>query len=115
MLLKVPPVAPTNLRLLKKGLDSITVVWRPIIGQVSGYTIKYKEAGNGIYAYVNIDVSLGKSQWQGKITDLKENTAYEIQVAGYSEDGTGPYSEQIIETTKSGKFILNLCILQYAP
>ena len=100
---KVPSVAPTNLQVLEKGSTSITLTWKAIIGQVSGYKIRYKKEGNGPYAFVYVGVSHWQSQWQANITDLEKNTAYEIQVAGYTEDGIGPYSGGIIEKTKNGK------------
>lgn len=102
---KVPEVAPTNLRVLEKGSTSITVSWRPVFGEVSGYKIRYRKEGNGQYAFVHVEVSLWQSQWEGNIIDLEKNTVYKIQVAGYTKDGIGPYSEEIIEKTYNGNFI----------
>lgn len=90
----------------------MTVVWQSVVGEVLGYKIRYKKAGSGQYKYIEL---LGgwESQHQGKVTNLEENTSYEIQVAGYTEDGIGPYSDRIMERTKNGeiyKFLI-LCSL----
>lgn len=102
----MPNTAPTNLNVVEKDSTSITLNWRPVIGPVSGYKIKYKKAGNSQYAY--IEVSHWEVELQGKMTDLMTNTAYKIQVAAYTEDGMGPYSEEITEKTKSGKFMFKI-------
>ena len=72
---------------------------------LSGYKIKFKKAGNGQYEYKEIRSEFA-FQSQGEISDLVENTLYQIQVAGYTEDGVGPYSEMILEKTENGKFYI---------
>lgn len=56
----------------------------------------------GEYSY--LDISLLESQ--AKISDLQKNTLYEIKVAGLSQDGIGPYSEEIREKTTTGKYLI---------
>lgn len=87
--------------MVEKDSTSITVSWQPIFGELSGYKIKYRKASYGQYAYM--ETSHWKSE--GKISDLEKNTAYVIQVAAYSEDGIGPYSERIVEKTENGKYL----------
>lgn len=42
---------------------------------------------------------------QANISDLEESTVYEIYVAGFTEAGTGPYSERLRAITGGGKFL----------
>lgn len=98
LLLKVPSSAPERFQVVEKGSAFIIVKWKSILGQLSGYRIRYKKAGSSQYTYMEI------SHWKSQvdITSLEKNTVYDIQVAGYTEDGTGPYSEKITERTKNG-------------
>lgn len=89
----------------EKDSTSITVIWHPVFGQITGYKLRYKKAGNGQYAFMEI-ISDWKSQFQEKITNLRKNTKYEIQVAAFTDDGIGPYSEGIIAKTTSGNLYL---------
>lgn len=102
--------------MVQKSSTSITLKWQTIIGGLSGYKIKFKKAGNGQYEYKDIR-SKYAFQLQVEISDLEKNTLYQIQVAGYTEDGVGPYSEMILEKTEDGKsYILKslpLCSIQY--
>lgn len=102
--------------MVQKSSTSITLKWQTIIGGLPGYKIKFKKAGNGQYEYKDIR-SKYAFQLQVEISDLEKNTLYQIQVAGYTEDGVGPYSEMILEKTEDGKsYILKslpLCSIQY--
>lgn len=90
--------------MVQNGLTSILVKWQhpPSLLQLShllGYKIKYKKVDDDDhFAFLEVD----KWTAQVNITELEKNTKYEISVAGYTKDGPGPYSEQIVERTKNG-------------
>ena len=89
--------------MVTNSVTSITVKWQQPSsqpGQLSGYVIKYKQRDGMNYNYMNIHHSLS----QAEISDLKANTAYEICVAAFFMiSGVGPYSEELIVETKTGK------------
>ena len=88
--------------MVKKGLTSITFKWlQPISqqGQLTGYKIKYRKRIDGKYNYLYTE----RFESQAELTDLAKNTEYEISVAGiFTVHGVGPYSEELIEQTKTG-------------
>lgn len=101
-----PSAAPAELSLVEKSLTSLTVKWNRIpVGQIPGmllgYKLKYKKVISGDYHYQDVD---GWQNTQATITDLEKSTTYIIHVAGYTQSGTGPYSEGIIEITEIGKY-----------
>lgn len=103
----VPSTAPEGLQLVEKSLTSIIVKWKPIPvnltnGHLSGYKIKYKKIFSMAYSYL---VWNSDSLTQANISDLEESTVYEIYVAGFTEAGTGPYSERLRAITGGGKLL----------
>lgn len=107
----VPSAAPEGLQVVEKNSTSITVKWKPIPanltnGHLSGYKIKYKKIFNIAYSYLTWN---SVSLTQAYLSDLKKSTVYEIYVAGFTEAGTGPYSERLRAITSRGKS-LEICV-----
>lgn len=106
-------LAPKGLKLVEVNLKSITVVWQPIPnGSPSGYRIRYSKSGSGDYD--SLDVK--SDQTQAEITNLEENTEYEIRVTGLFRDGKseGSYTDKIEAKTltQSGKSTLKTNFFQ---
>ena len=103
----VPSASPTDLRVVERKLTSITVKWQPIPenltnGNLTGYKIRYRKYLGGDFAYLTKNWT-SKSLPQAKITDLEKSTAYDISIAGYTDAGTGPFSQAISVKTKQSK------------
>lgn len=101
----VPSAAPEGLQLVEKSSTSIIVKWKPIPanltnGHLSGYKIKYKKIFSIAFSYLTRNSA---PLTQANISDLEKSTMYEIYVAGFTEAGTGPYSERLREITDRGK------------
>lgn len=102
---------------MKTNFTSVIVAWRSIPGSdgniaLSGYRIKYAKSDSGDYA----SIETKSNQTQVELTNLEENTEYDIRVAGLFEDGMreGLYSDKIAAKTlkQSSKFTLNFfCVL----
>lgn len=109
----VPSTSPTNVSVVERRLTSITVKWQPIPenssnGYLFGYKIRYKKVFGGKYAYLTANWSSGPLI-QAKITDLENSTLYEIRIAGYTDEGTGPYSGRITVKTRQCKLLKTKC------
>lgn len=106
-------LAPKGLKLVDVNLKSITVAWQPIPNDSpSGYRIRYSKSGSDDYD--SLDVK--SDQTQAEITNLEENTEYEIRVTGLFRDGKseGSYTDKIEAKTltQSGKSTLKTNFFQ---
>ena len=103
----VPKVAPTDLGVVEKSSNSITVKWQPIPGNLTngpllGYKVEYTKFYTGEKAYIT--TLMVNSPTQVKISNLEKGTYYAIRIAGLTEGGVGPFSKSVREFTKMGKY-----------
>ncbi|KAK2818700.1 hypothetical protein Q5P01_024261 [Channa striata] len=106
-----PVRAPENVSSHNTTVNSVVLKWSPIPeedarGFLLGYTIHYMEYPMG--AERNITVGVTSTSY--KVEDLKNGTAYEFQISGFTKAGAGKRSEPSRFTTKNneGHFHINL-------
>ena len=97
---------------------SITVNWNPIpythingilLGYRLNYSITSQSSSSRIKKDINEDnrrvysVTVGPDKHSHVIQNLKKFTRYSITIAGFNEQGAGPYSQYVdIETAEDG-------------
>ncbi|XP_027137749.1 protein sidekick-2 isoform X3 [Larimichthys crocea] len=97
-----PVSAPTNISCYNATLNSLVLQWssipeEDIRGFLLGYVIYYSEYHHrGIERNVTVD-PLENSY---ELTGLRSDTAYEIQIAGFTRAGEGERSQAILFKTK---------------
>ena len=103
-------IEPTGLKVVTTSQNSITVSWDQL-SSVSGYKIRYAKSNSNNQKYMTVS----SDQREVEITELKKNTAYNIQVAGiYFVDGNekdGPYSNNVEGRTLSHKYGMTISLL----
>lgn len=104
-------LAPTGLKAVKTSFTSITVEWDPISDSdrrdsLLGYRIRYAKSGTDDYAFMEVM----SRKTEVLISSLKENTEYNICVAGLFNEGIkqGSYSDKIVAKTEkeTSKFLM---------
>ncbi|XP_022084069.1 neogenin-like isoform X5 [Acanthaster planci] len=96
-----PSGIPDNISAEADSTTSITVTWEPPPvnqrnGLVNGYKMKYRTKENGKRTHSLI---IDGNERSYTISGLVRNTAYEVRMAAYNNNGTGPYSDWIEITT----------------
>ena len=114
----VPSHVPLNVTAFHTSSSSLNISWLPIDaenheGVLLGYNISYNVSmnfddvrGGSLYGYFNCN----GSETTCVIRGLSLATPYDIQIAGYTIMGNGPWSELINGTT--GEYGMNIfCII----
>ena len=102
----VPDSAPQNVRGHNSSSTSILVNWDEVAadkqnGIITGYTITYKSQTEND----SDNVTVGASELEKELTNLKEYVNYNITVFASTEKGDGPASDPVIvvRTDQAGK------------
>ena len=109
----VPSSPPQSIVITRTDPASLKVSWQPPMEKsysvpVTGYVIQYIKAGmqDTIKDIKNINGTTHT------ISGLVACTKYSVKVAAVNDDGTGPFSEPVVETSgEDGE--LNLCFILY--
>ena len=96
-----PSAPPTSVSVSEVTSSSITVQWGPVDcihrnGDITGYSVQYREVGSGIVQTISVSVVSGDSATEIIISNLDPSTIYTIEVAAVNSAGTGPYSYPLI-------------------
>ena len=75
--------APTGVNVKEVKSTAIKITWQPLAG-ASGYIISYNKTGSGSNGQNKQVVDNNTTHYD--LTDLEENTSYDINVEGYTED-----------------------------
>ena len=94
-----PSAPPTSVSVSEVTSSSITVQWGPVDcihhnGDITGYSVQYREVGSGIVQTISVSVVSGDRATE--IPNLHPSTIYTIEVAAVNSAGTGPYSYPLI-------------------
>ena len=114
-----PSGAPRNVHALLVSSRNITVAWDPIActGEITGYIVQFYK-GEGV---VSENTTTNRNF---TATELRPFTNYSFQVAGFSTNGTGPFTETTNFTTREdsnihvcmyGSIYDNLQFLELCP
>ena len=99
----VPSSPPSNIHVVNKTTDSISITWDEVPlnhsnGAIKGYIVFYKEKMRSLYN------SMATLQKNIALFGLKFFTEYSIRVLAYTENGNGVSSHEIsVLTSESGK------------
>ena len=93
-----PSAAPTSVRVSEVTSSSITVRWWtvPCIhrnGDITGYSVLVMTSGEDDRINTVGDVR------EATISGLTPSTVYNVSVAAVNNEGTGPYSNGIVQST----------------
>ncbi|XP_038078549.1 neogenin-like isoform X5 [Patiria miniata] len=92
-----PSGIPDNIAVEADSSTSIIVTWEPPPlnqrnGLINGYKLKYRTIDNGKRTH---SLVIEGTQRAYTIPDLERGTGYEVRMAAYNNNGTGPYSDWI--------------------
>lgn len=66
---------------------------------ITGYKVRYRRSGTGAMTFKDVKNDTGCT-----VKSLAAATEYEIQVAAYSANGCGPFSEPVVFKTYGGEY-----------
>ena len=93
----VPSSAPTNITVMSAHPGSLKISWKPPPeidqnGPITDYVIRYSRVGSN----VTMD-EIVTSTSICTITELLPFVNYSVQIAAVNVNGTGPYSDPVVE------------------
>ena len=97
-LIKVPPCAPVNLRLLKATQRTLVVTWQPPLDKgipASNYYLIYIQA---LPKEMNFTVSYSSTNGLQTVAYLQPGILYKVSVCAYNLAGQGPITEATFST-----------------
>ena len=101
-----PPGQAVSLAVTEQTTDSLTLTWTApdTTGKppITGYDVQYRQTGQSPEAAWS-DAGHTGTATTATITGLKETTQYEVRVRAFNDEGAGPWSASVTDSTAANR------------